>query len=356
MAAKDRRAGAVAAGEAAVLGRVPEALAALGAGSCVVLVGGIGADTGSLLMSALAVTGRDIARFLEYTSGVIFAPMLPERTEQLELPTMVGDQGTGGSYTVSVDARHGTIQGVSAADRAVTLNALADPSTGPGDLKRPGHVFPIRGTPGGVFLRPGHTEATLDLLVAAGLPPVGVLSALVSEGGLTVSTMPDLEPFAAGHRFPLVSVAEVIQYRLHRERLVSQVAEARLPTVTGTYGAKVFESALDDCQHLALVMGEIMAGDEVLVAVHEEDFYRDLLPLTGRGEPPILRRHLERIAAKGRGVLVYLRGAGPEHLPSRNAVIAAKILRELGVRSMRLMSGPASGRETFEAFGLKVHE
>ena len=357
MGRPDDRARAIAPADLAKPRRVEEAIEALRNGSCVVLVGGFWADTGSLLMAAHGVTGPDIARFLEFTSGVIFAPMLCERTEQLDLPTMTADAGgAGGSYTVSVDARQGTTQGVSAADRAVTLSVLSDPSTRPEDLRRPGHVFPIRGTPGGVLQRPGHTEAALDLLNAAGLPAVGVLSALVSDGGLTVSILPDLEAFAAGHRFPLVSVGEVIQYRLRTEKLVFLAATARLPTETGIYEAKVFESLLDQRQHLALVMGEVAAEDEVLVAVHEQDLYGDLSRLSAPGEPPTLRRDLERIATEGRGILVYLRGHGPEHLESHRAIIAAQILRELGVGSMRTLSGPPNGRATFEAFGIKVHE
>jgi 3,4-dihydroxy 2-butanone 4-phosphate synthase / GTP cyclohydrolase II len=342
-------------------------------------------NEGDLVMAAEAATPETIAFFLAHTSGVICAPLTPERADELELPLMVSDntESQRTAFTVSVDARGTTTTGISAADRAATLRALVDPSTRPADLNRPGHIFPLRYKSGGVLKRAGHTEATVDLARAAGLTPAGVLCEVVSDDKSSMARLEDLERFAARHRLPLISIADLIRYRRQTEKLVRRISEARIPVDGGDYRAYVYESVLDGEQHLALVKGEV--GPNLLVRVHSECLTGDVFGSLRCDCGPQLRAALGHIDDEGAGVLVYLRGhegrgiglAGKiqayrlqeeghdtvdanlalgHPADSREYGIGAQMLVDLGVTTMRLMTNNPIKRGGLEGFGLEILE
>ena len=286
---------------------------------------------------------------------------------------------------MTVDYRHGTTTGISAHDRAATIRALIDPETRANDLNRPGHIFPLRYRPGGVLKRAGHTEATVDLCRLAGKSPSGVLCEIVSADKSDMARLPELEAFAERHHLPIVSIADLIRYRRHHEKLVKRIAEAALPTEFGNFQAVVFESILDGEQHLALVYGDIESTPNVLVRVHSECLTGDVLGSLRCDCGPQLQTAMMKIAAEGAGVVVYLRGhegrgIGLGHkirayalqenghdtvdanlelgLPvdSREYGIGAQILVDLGVSSMRLMTNNPSKYGGLEGFGLNIVE
>ncbi len=367
---------------------VEEAIAAVARGGMVVVVDDEDRENeGDLVMAAESATPETIAFFLAHTSGVICVPLMPDRADRLELPLMVSanTEAQRTAFTVSVDARHSTTTGISAADRAATIAALIDPATRASDLNRPGHIFPLRYRPGGVLKRAGHTEATVDLARAAGLTPAGVLCEIVSEDKSEMARLPELEKFAATHGLPLISIAELIRHRRRTEKLVRRVSEARIPTAAGPFTAHVYESTLDGEQHLALVMGDVAGERDVLVRVHSECLTGDVFGSLRCDCGPQLRAALERIEAEGTGVLIYLRGhegrgIGLGHkirayqlqegghdtvdanlaqgLPvdSREYGIGAQMLVDLGVTTMRLMTNNPSKYGGLEGFGLDITE
>ncbi len=367
---------------------VEEAIAAIARAEMVVVVDDEDRENeGDLVMAAQAATPERIAFFLAHTSGVICAPLLPERADQLQLPLMVAanTEAQRTAFTVSVDYRHGTTTGISAADRAATVAALIDPATRAADLNRPGHIFPLRYRTGGVLKRAGHTEATIDLVRLAGLAPAGVLCEVVSEDKAEMARLPELERFAKRYDLPLISIADLIRYRRRHEKLVRQVSEARIPAEAGEFRAFVYESVLDGEQHLALVRGEVAGETDVLVRVHSECLTGDVFGSRRCDCGPQLRRSLELIEAEGRGVLVYLRGhegrgIGLAHkirayqlqehghdtvdanlelgLPvdSREYGIGAQMLVDLGVTTMRLMTNNPVKYGGLEGFGLDITE
>ena len=267
-------------------------------------------NEGDLVMAAEAATPENIAFFLAHTSGVICAPLLPERADALDLPLMVtaNTEAQRTAFTVSVDYRHGTTTGISAADRSATIAGLIDPATRPTDLNRPGHIFPLRYRTGGVLKRAGHTEATVDLSRAAGLSPAGVLCEIVTEDKSEMARLPDLERFAKKYDLPLISIADLIRYRRQNEKLVRLVSEARIPAKDREFRAYVYESVLDNEQHLALVMGDVAGTDDVLVRVHSECLTGDVFGSLRCDCGPQLQAALDLIEQEGRGVLIYLRG------------------------------------------------
>jgi 3,4-dihydroxy 2-butanone 4-phosphate synthase / GTP cyclohydrolase II len=342
-------------------------------------------NEGDLVMAAEAATPEAIAFFLAHTSGVICVPLLPERADELDLPLMVNanTESQRTAFTVSVDARHTTTTGISAADRAATVAALVDPTTRPADLNRPGHVFPLRYRAGGVLKRAGHTEATVDLARAAGLSPAGVLCEVVSEDKSTMARLPELEKFAERHGLPLISIADLIRWRRRTEKLIRQVSEARVPMAGGDWRAIVYESVLDGEHHLALVKGEV--GQEMLVRVHSECLTGDVFGSLRCDCGPQLHAALDLIDEEGRGVVIYLRGhegrgiglAGKiqayklqeqghdtvdanlalgHPADSREYGIGAQMLVDLGVTTMRLMTNNPTKRGGLEGFGLDVVE
>ncbi|HCB34802.1 MAG TPA: bifunctional 3,4-dihydroxy-2-butanone-4-phosphate synthase/GTP cyclohydrolase II [Acidimicrobiaceae bacterium] len=365
---------------------VADAVAAIGRGEIVVVVDDEERENeGDLIMAAQFATPERIGFFVRYTSGVICAPMRGERLDELALPLMVtvNTEAMRTAYTVTVDAAQGTTTGISASDRATTLNALASPASTPSDFLRPGHVLPLRYRPGGVLKRAGHTEAAVDLARLAGLEPAGVLSEVVNEDG-TMARLPQLVEFCAEHDLLLISIADLVRYRSANERLVDPMSQARIPTRYGEFTAHVFRD-FDGTEHLAMVHGRIMGTEPVLVRVHSECLTGDILGSTRCDCGTQLHAALSAIAAEGAGVLVYLRGhegrgIGIGHkvaayslqdrgrdtvdantelgLPvdSREYGIGAQILVELGVSNMRLITNNPAKLGGLAGYGLRIVE
>jgi 3,4-dihydroxy 2-butanone 4-phosphate synthase/GTP cyclohydrolase II len=344
------------------------AVAALRSGRMVIVVDAENPhDDGDLMLAAAHATPERVAFMVRHTSGILCVPMPAPDLDRLALPPMVAvnedPRGTG--YAVSVNARTGITTGISAADRARTISLLADPGTKPGDLSRPGHVFPLRAVAGGVLRRAGHTEAAVDLALMAGLPPVAVMGEVVDDDG-TVARGARLRAFAAKHGLPIVTMSELISYRHRTERLVEFKARSRLPTEHGEFQAHGYRSVFDGREHIALVMGDL-AGNGVsptLVRVHSECLTGNVFASADCNCGPELERALQMIAAEGRGVAVYLRGHEGRHAyhledagaDARDYGLGAQILADLGVRRMRLLTNHPVKRIGLEAYGLEVAE
>src|SRR5579875_2526468 len=290
---------------------VEDAIEAIRRGEIVVVVDDEDRENeGDLVMAAEFATPEKIAFFLNHTSGVICVPLTPERIDELELPLMVSQntESQRTAFTVTVDYRPATTTGISASDRAATIASLIDPATKPADLARPGHIFPLRYRTGGVLKRAGHTEATVDLARMAGCYPAGVLCEIVTEDQRSMARLPDLERFAAAHGLCIITIADLVRHRRRSEKLVERISTARIPTAFGDFTGHAYQSLLDGEQHLALVRGDVAGADNILVRVHSEcltgDVFGSLRCDCGRQ----LALALEKIAAEGRGVVVYLRG------------------------------------------------
>ncbi|HEV7886239.1 MAG TPA: bifunctional 3,4-dihydroxy-2-butanone-4-phosphate synthase/GTP cyclohydrolase II [Acidimicrobiales bacterium] len=367
---------------------IEKAVAAIARGEIVVVVDDEDRENeGDLIMAAESATPEKIAFFLQHTSGLICTPMTPERLDELDLPLMVttNTESHRTAFTVSVDYRHGTSTGISAFDRAATIQALIDPATRPDDLARPGHIFPLRYAHGGVLKRAGHTEAAVDLARMAGLYPAGVLCEVVDHKKTDMARLPELEAFAEEHDLLLISIADLIRYRRQNDKLVKRIAEARIPTQYGDFTCYAYESVLDGEQHLAFVKGAVQGEDNVLVRVHSECLTGDVFGSLRCDCGPQLDAAVKRIADEGMGAVVYLRGhegrgIGIAHklraynlqeqghdtvdanlelgLPvdSREYGIGAQILVDLGVTTMRLLTNNPAKYGGLEGFGLDIVE
>ena len=296
--------------ESSVFASVEDAVAAIARGEIIVVVDDEDRENeGDLIMAAGAASAETITFFVRHTSGVICAPLTGERLDELEIPLMVRDntESHRTAFTYSVDYVHGTSTGISAADRAATIQALIDPATRPADLARPGHIFPLRYSEGGVLKRAGHTEAAVDLARLAGMDPAGVLCEIVNDDG-TMARVPDLIEFCREHGLLMITIAQLIKYRRQNEKLVRRVAEARIPTPWGDFTCYVYESVLDGEQHVAMVRGAVQGEEDVLVRVHSECLTGDVFHSLRCDCGVQLDAAMERIAEEGLGVLVYLRG------------------------------------------------
>jgi 3,4-dihydroxy 2-butanone 4-phosphate synthase/GTP cyclohydrolase II len=300
-------------------------------------------NEGDLIMAAEMATPEAMAFMIRHSSGILCVAITPERAEELRLPLMVdhGDDPRGTAFTVSVDLKAGTTTGVSGADRALTVRALANAATRPTDLCRPGHVFPLIARPGGVLQRAGHTESSVDLCRLAGLEPAGVLAEITNDDG-TMARRPELRGFAIEHGLVLLSVADLVRFRERRGALVRREAAGRVPVAHGGFTAVSFLSVADDAEHVALVLGDVERAEEpVPVHVHRECLAGDVFGSRRCGCGRELNDALARIGANGLGVVVYLRGregygAGQCHTrPDRDVArneVAAQMLDALGVR------------------------
>ncbi|MDP8992768.1 MAG: bifunctional 3,4-dihydroxy-2-butanone-4-phosphate synthase/GTP cyclohydrolase II [Actinomycetota bacterium] len=343
-------------------------------------------NEGDLVMAAEFAEPEKLAFLIKHSSGVICVPLTGDRLDELGLPLMVLDntESQRTAFTVSVDYRPGTTTGISAADRAATIKALIDPETRPEDLAKPGHMFPLRYREGGVLKRAGHTEAAVDLARAAGLYPAGVLCEVVKENG-EMARLPDLEAFAEEHGLLLISIADLIRHRRQKDKLVTRVAEARIPTRYGDFTCYAYESVLNRDLHVALVKGAVQGEDEVLVRVHSECLTGDVFDSLRCDCGWQLEAAMKRVADEGLGVVVYLRGhegrgIGLAHklraytlqeggrdtvdanldlgLPvdSREYGIGAQILVDLGITTMRYMTNNPAKYGGLEGFGLEMVE
>lgn len=369
-------------------GAIQHAVTALSNGEMVIVVDDADRENeGDLIVAAELATDAQLAFLVRHTTGIVCAPMDGDRADSLLLPQMVSDNSDahGTAFTVTVD-HITTGTGVSAVDRTRTVRALADPGTGPNELRRPGHIFPLRARNGGVLTRAGHTEATVDLLRLAGLSGVGVISEVVADDG-SMRSGANLRDFAAQHNLRLLSISDLVQYRRIAERVVEPVASAAMPTPYGDFRATVYRSSMDGTEHIALVMGDVAAagaGDSgALVRVHSECLTGDVLGSLRCDCGSQLEQGLQAIAAEGCGAIVYLRGhegrgIGLAHkirayalqeqgldtvdaniaqgLPvdSRSYGVGAQILSDLGIRKLRLITNNPAKYGGVEGHGLKI--
>ncbi len=367
---------------------ITDAIAAIAAGQMVVVVDDEDRENeGDLIVAAEHATPEVMAFFVRHTSGLICASVTSQRADELDLPLMVArnTESQRTAFTVTVDYRQGTTTGISATDRSLTARALVDPATRPEDLNRPGHLHVLRARDGGVLKRAGHTEAAVDMARMAGLTPAGVLCEVVTDDGLGMARLPDLEKFAARHDLLLVTIADLIRHRRQTERLVRRTAEARLPTEHGEFRCIAYQSVIDHEAHLAFVMGEPAGEEDVLVRVHSECLTGDVFGSRRCDCGAQLQAALRMIADAGTGAVVYLRGhegrgIGITHklqayelqdggldtvdanvelglpIDSREYGIGAQILVDLGISTMRLLTNNPAKRGGLEGFGLQIVE
>jgi 3,4-dihydroxy 2-butanone 4-phosphate synthase / GTP cyclohydrolase II len=363
---------------------IEEAVADIRDGGMIIIVDDEDRENeGDLVCAAEKVTPEIINFMARHARGLICLPLTEERCDELHLTTQVADNTSylGTAFTVSIDARRGISTGISAADRATTILVAVDPKSRPRDLARPGHIFPLRAKNGGVLVRPGQTEASVDIARIAGLYPAGVICEIMNEDG-TMSRLPQLEEFAAQHNLKMISVAELVNYRIRKEMLVRRVVETDLPTVYGRFRAFAYENVINGDVHLAMVMGDVKTDGPVLVRVHTEnvtcDMFGSLIDDTGFQ----LHTALEKIAAEARGVVLYLRQR--EHsldlvnqlrtydimqqrgINKRDASletgygvdrdygVGAQILHDLGLRKILLLSNHPPKVAALEGFELSV--
>ncbi len=343
-------------------------------------------NEGDFIMAAEKVTPEDINFMATHGRGIICLPVTGERLDELRIPLMVAsrDGSHETAFTVSVDAKHRTTTGTSAHDRAATVLAVCDPDATPEDIRMPGHVFPLRAQEGGVLKRAGHTEAAVDLCNLAGLFPAGVICEVMHEDG-TMARLPELRRVAVEHGLKLISIADLIEYRRRREKLVRKVAEAGIPTEFGRFRVHAYESLVDGRVHVAMVLGEVGDGQFVMTRVHSECLTGDVFHSLRCDCGTQLEDALSKIGAEGRGVLLYIRGhegraiglahklrayelqeAGKDTVEAnvelgfapdpRDYGIGAQILVDLGVRTMRLLTNNPSKRAGLEGYGLSIVE
>jgi len=366
--------------------RIEDAVAAIAAGRMVIVVDDADRENeGDLTIAAEKVTPAAINFMARYGRGLICLSMTPERLDELEIPLMVS-QNTSRfetAFCTPIDAIGRTTTGISAHDRAATVLTAIDPATRPADLARPGHVHPLRARSGGVLVRAGQTEASVDLSRIAGLYPSGVICEIMNEDG-TMARVPQLTKFAKKHGLLMITVADLIGYRMRTESLVRRVASAKLPTEYGEFTVHAFENQVDKLTHVALVRGDIGDGRDILVRVHSQCLTGDVFHSARCDCGAQFDAAMRRIAAEGRGILLYLnqegRGIGlankirayelqdegfdtveaNERLgfkaDQRDYGMGVQILRSLGVRSMRLMSNNPRKLVGIEGYGLSVSE
>jgi 3,4-dihydroxy 2-butanone 4-phosphate synthase/GTP cyclohydrolase II len=376
-----------AAAETVGLDEVERAVQDIAAGRAVVVVDDAARENeGDIIFAASKATPELLAFTIRHARGLICVPMLGRDLDRLQIPLMTTDnqEHMGTAFTISVDARHGITTGISAADRAKTIRALADSATDPRDIVRPGHLFPLRYTEGGVLRRPGHTEAAVDLARLAGLTPAGVVAEIVNEDG-TMARRPQLRKFADEHGLALITIAQLIEHRRRAERMVVRVAETRIPNQHGEWRALGYRNLVDQTEHLALVLGDLAGApaDDLLVRMHSECLTGDVFGSARCDCGAQLEASMAAIAAEGRGVVLYLRGhegrgigllsklqayqlqdSGADTVDAnldlglpvdaREYSTGAQILGDLGIESLRLLTNNPAKVAGLAGFGMKV--
>jgi 3,4-dihydroxy 2-butanone 4-phosphate synthase/GTP cyclohydrolase II len=324
-------------------------------------------NEGDLCMAAEKTTPETVNFMARFGRGLICLSLTEERVNQLGLRMMVSENTSpfGTAFTVSIDAAKGISTGISAADRSRTILAVVADDAKLEDLVVPGHMFPLRARNGGVLVRAGQTEGSVDLARLAGLKPAGVICEVMNDDG-TMARLPDLEEFAAQHDLKVATIADLIHYRLRHDSLVYNVASARLPTkYGGEFRAAVYNTHVDDSEHLALIKGEISPHEETLVRVHSRHVPGDVFGLESRNTRAIIRSSMEMIAREGKGVIVYLQTkmngsesssgeSGAAQADFREYGIGAQILRDLGVGKMRLITKNPKNLVGLSGYGLEI--
>jgi 3,4-dihydroxy 2-butanone 4-phosphate synthase / GTP cyclohydrolase II len=364
---------------------VSEALEEIRAGRIVVVVDDEDRENeGDLTIAAEKVTPEIINFMATHGRGLICLALTPERCDQLRLP-LISAQNTsnfGTAFCESIDARDGVTTGISAADRTRTILAVLDPACRPSDLARPGHMFPLRAREGGVLVRAGQTEASVDMARLAGLTPAGVICEIMNEDG-TMARVPQLAEFCARHRLKMISVAELIRYRMKHEKFVRRVGEGCVETEWGVFRTVAFSSDLNPEYHVALVRGEVEGKEGVLVRMHSRCMYGDVFGSTACDCGRLVRESLRAIAGEGLGVLVYLHESGPGFRVERDAAgaerlashgreflhyqgadgqrqlqhehgLGAQILSDLGLHTIRLLTNHPRKIVALEGFGIEI--
>ena len=341
-------------------------------------------NEGDLTMAAEKITPEAINFMAKYGRGLICLTLTEQRLDQLQIPLMVSENTAtyGTAFCETVDAKVGTTTGISAADRAQTIRVAIDPATRPADLARPGHIFPLRARTGGVLVRAGQTEASVDMARLAGMIPAGVICEIMNDDG-TMARIPQLREFGREHGIRIITVADLIRYRLRNERYVRRIGESSLPTPYGVFQLIAYESDIDPETHVALVMGDITGDEPVLVRVHSHCLMGDVFGSTECNCRELIQKSLERIGQEGRGVFLYLhqtgRGFGLESAPGEDARvishgrlfaqkgdparrtqhesgIGAQILSDLQLRSVRLLTNRPRKVVALEGFGIEIVE
>ena len=369
------------------LAPIEDVIAAIARGEIVVMVDDEDRENeGDFIMAAEFASAEKLAFIVRYSTGVVCAPLTDERCDELRLPLMVeqNNESQRTAFTDTVDLIDGTTTGISAADRAATLRGLSDPTLSFKSFARPGHIFPLRARNGGVLKRAGHTEAGVDLARLAGCEPAAVICEIQNDDG-TMMRLPDLRKFCAEHNLLLSSIAQLIEYRRHNERLVERMGEAAVPTEFGTFTCVAYKSTIDNIEHLAFVKGTITGKEPILVRVHSECLTGDVFGSRRCDCGPQLATAMQIVDEAGAGVIVYLRGhegrgIGIGHkirayslqdegfdtvdantalglpIDSREYGIGAQILADLGVRELKLMTNNPAKYGGLGGYGLTVVE
>ncbi len=366
---------------------IPEAIAAIREGKPVVVVDDEDRENeGDLVFAASKATPDLVGFMIRHTSGVICVSMRGEELDRLLLPPMtaVNEDRKGTAYAVSVDARDGISTGISAADRSRTIRTLVDSATEPWEITRPGHVFPLRAVPGGVLQRAGHTEASVDLAALAGLTPAGVICELVNDDG-SMMRAPECRSFSDEHGLLMISIADLIAHIRHTQKQIERVAETVIPTEIADFRAIGYRSLVEPTEHLALVIGDIGDGEDILVRVHSECLTGDVFGSLRCDCGPQLDAALRAVAQEGRGIVLYVKGhegrgigllsklqayqlqdTGADTVEANLALglpadardygTGAQILADLGVRSMRLLTNNPAKRAGLDGFGIVIKD